>query len=439
MKRCDTFGGMKRRADQAPDDSNYAARKVTRRYTPTSPQFSPSSPAFTPTSPSYSGGNEVSPISPSYSPTSPSYYPASPSCSPTSSAYESEEAVERTLSTLEPISRQPFAGVDVISPSSGWKDCADLAIEVRSVQRGSLLSAIERALDYAKATCVENLASSSTPYLFSSLCDKDSLDYWLHTLRPTYPSLPGLPRFNSKVYEPAAADIQSRNALASPYFAGTVEGAPLQYNELHDPETHIRLLSRISGDAWGLGIWNINTAPLYAALSYEWGTTESRQLIQIDNRSLSVTPNCASALRELWQRAEFDYFWIDAICIDQTNDREKGHQVRVMADIFTQASCTFASLGTHDIYSLRLYNAISFYNAISPADIRRSYRTPNDLLSGFCCDFNAVRCHTRIRPEKLLAATVDISRIDLVTRLETHVRKRCGGMGILRCPAARVR
>jgi hypothetical protein len=43
---------------------------------------------------------------------------------------------------------------------------------------------------------------------------------------------------------------------------------------------------------------------------------------------------------------EEDYFvWIDAICIDQQNVREKSYPVMAMGDIFASAKCVFACIG----------------------------------------------------------------------------------------------
>ncbi|KAK8005975.1 hypothetical protein PG991_012272, partial [Apiospora marii] len=39
------------------------------------------------------------------------------------------------------------------------------------------------------------------------------------------------------------------------------------------------------------------------------------------------------------------YFWIDALCIDQANDREKGHQVGQMKDVYEKAERVIIWLG----------------------------------------------------------------------------------------------
>jgi hypothetical protein len=37
--------------------------------------------------------------------------------------------------------------------------------------------------------------------------------------------------------------------------------------------------------------------------------------------------------------------WIDALCIDQSNTRERNHQVQLMGRIYAQATCVIAWLG----------------------------------------------------------------------------------------------
>lgn len=60
---------------------------------------------------------------------------------------------------------------------------------------------------------------------------------------------------------------------------------------------------------------------------------------------LSVTKNCEYALRTLRQKDQERVLWIDAICIDQSNIPERGHQVQLMSKIYAQAIRVLAYLG----------------------------------------------------------------------------------------------
>ncbi|KAF2670887.1 HET-domain-containing protein [Microthyrium microscopicum] len=92
----------------------------------------------------------------------------------------------------------------------------------------------------------------------------------------------------------------------------------------------------------------------YFPLSYVWGPREFNLEITIDGCGLPVTDNLYSCLVNLH---EFNfgkdeniigepYFWIDALCIDQSNLEERGKQVSLMAQIYQNAGCTLAWLGS---------------------------------------------------------------------------------------------
>ena len=45
------------------------------------------------------------------------------------------------------------------------------------------------------------------------------------------------------------------------------------------------------------------------------------------------------------------YFWIDALCINQTDNDEKGQQVRLMREIYASAESVIVWLGESTIYT----------------------------------------------------------------------------------------
>lgn len=106
----------------------------------------------------------------------------------------------------------------------------------------------------------------------------------------------------------------------------------------------------------------------YEALSYTWGDAhDPRTIYVVDDeqkknvRSLQVTRNCETALRYLRFIDIPCVMWIDAICIDQANNEEKGRQVSIMAQIYSQAFRVTAWLGpaTHDSdMAIDLINAV---------------------------------------------------------------------------------
>ncbi|EFQ30542.1 hypothetical protein CGRA01v4_12534 [Colletotrichum graminicola] len=76
----------------------------------------------------------------------------------------------------------------------------------------------------------------------------------------------------------------------------------------------------------------------YEALSYCWGSSTSpRHTILVDGRFLFITENLFDALKNLRQEAEERILWVDALCIDQSNVRERGHQVTWMGKVYEHA------------------------------------------------------------------------------------------------------
>ena len=89
--------------------------------------------------------------------------------------------------------------------------------------------------------------------------------------------------------------------------------------------------------------------PVYEALSYTWGFATDLDYFYVQEnegeKALAITQNLAEALRYLRYKDRPRVLWIDAICVDQNNTAERGHQVLRMADIYRQASRVIIWLG----------------------------------------------------------------------------------------------
>lgn len=83
----------------------------------------------------------------------------------------------------------------------------------------------------------------------------------------------------------------------------------------------------------------------YDALSYSWGIGESAKIIICNGFEFPITENLFEALRALRHSQEqFRYLWVDAICINQSDDNEKGEQVWNMLEIYQKATRVIAWL-----------------------------------------------------------------------------------------------
>ncbi|KAH9989491.1 heterokaryon incompatibility protein-domain-containing protein [Xylariaceae sp. FL0662B] len=83
----------------------------------------------------------------------------------------------------------------------------------------------------------------------------------------------------------------------------------------------------------------------FEALSYVWGEKATRQRIRCNGRWMHIGSNLLDALRERARRRLFGPVWADAICINQSDDREKTAQVRMMRDIYARAQRVVIWLG----------------------------------------------------------------------------------------------
>jgi hypothetical protein len=134
--------------------------------------------------------------------------------------------------------------------------------------------------------------------------------------------------------------------------------APLQ------SDRHFRLLQILSGPGeptrCSLDDFDLLEAPEYECLSYTWDDPIDHALSSPSSRTMTkdldkyiahengsvikATQNLADALQQLCTNAH-KYLWIDAICINQDDIDERGHQVHVMGEIYQRARTVIIWLG----------------------------------------------------------------------------------------------
>jgi hypothetical protein len=79
-----------------------------------------------------------------------------------------------------------------------------------------------------------------------------------------------------------------------------------------------------------------------------WGDATDSRLILVENSPVLVTKNLYDAMMALRPAREHIVMWIDSLCINQSDDKEKSWQVGLMADIYQQAYKVVAWLGLAD-------------------------------------------------------------------------------------------
>jgi len=132
------------------------------------------------------------------------------------------------------------------------------------------------------------------------------------------------------------------------------EGSP--YDQITDQESPCLRLLRLKTagpqrrNDFELRTFRLRWCPKYYALSYAWGTPLRDCAISCNGRPLCITANLLSGLNELESISKFanSWFWVDQICIDQDNLKERGHQVNLMPSIYKSALSTVIWLGVSD-------------------------------------------------------------------------------------------
>jgi hypothetical protein len=89
----------------------------------------------------------------------------------------------------------------------------------------------------------------------------------------------------------------------------------------------------------------------YDALSYTWSGPAKPRSISIGEHDLPVTLNLHEALSRLRHRSIERIIWVDAVCINQEDKKERAQQVQFMAKIYNQANRVVVWLGEAADYS----------------------------------------------------------------------------------------
>jgi hypothetical protein len=98
-----------------------------------------------------------------------------------------------------------------------------------------------------------------------------------------------------------------------------------------------------------LRVADLDSMPIFDALSYLWGEQSAEDpTIRIDGVDHPATRNCYDALLQIRKRFSGIGIWVDRICINQADDRERSHQVQLTGMVYRRARTIFVWLGTDE-------------------------------------------------------------------------------------------
>ncbi|EUC30135.1 hypothetical protein COCCADRAFT_43920, partial [Bipolaris zeicola 26-R-13] len=149
--------------------------------------------------------------------------------------------------------------------------------------------------------------------------------------------------------DPNATGIRSTTIYDVPIF---------EYQPLDETKQQIRLLRLLKTSTseklrCDIVIHDLDTLPKYRALSYVWGCPQPTYPLLIQGKCLHIRQNLHRFLHEYTgaNRSAVNRYrppsygnhdesgellWVDQICIDQSNVRERNHQVNLMSRIYKQ-------------------------------------------------------------------------------------------------------
>jgi hypothetical protein len=141
------------------------------------------------------------------------------------------------------------------------------------------------------------------------------------------------------------ADRQA--AVATPSLAIiAADGMGRIYRPLEDSLQFTRLLtfSRTSAGEIICFLEHVQLAnlPENTALSYCWGSCDDTRSVFVHGIERQVTRNLYDALERLHWMQMSQKLWIDALCINQEDNQERGHQVQLMKIIYSRAQSVVA-------------------------------------------------------------------------------------------------
>lgn len=90
---------------------------------------------------------------------------------------------------------------------------------------------------------------------------------------------------------------------------------------------------------------DLETNPAYTALSYVWGDSAKSARLTCSGHICNINQSLFEGLRRIRKSDEAQIAWADAICINQKDQGEKGHQVDLMGLIYDKARDILVWLG----------------------------------------------------------------------------------------------
>jgi hypothetical protein len=172
--------------------------------------------------------------------------------------------------------------------------------------------------------------------------------------------------------------LSRREKLAETQREETTDPPYFKHRPIDTTSRTIRLIKVQQGPRWPrCKLYHASLSSSYDCLSYRWGNDEPTKKILINGGMFLVRENLYQFLQVCqWApRLRERPIWIDAICIDQSNNTEKNHQVKQMGQLYASASSVHIWLGSRAHGGSKPFDFLLFsnpYKFLTPSGQPRS-------------------------------------------------------------------
>ena len=105
----------------------------------------------------------------------------------------------------------------------------------------------------------------------------------------------------------------------------------------------------------------------YETMSYVWGNALDKRSLYLDGREIEIPKQAVAALQAARRPDQTRLVWMDSVCINQTDIREREQQVTMMTEIYLSSIGNIIFLGADENgIAGRAFSAISGILARAP-------------------------------------------------------------------------
>ena len=146
----------------------------------------------------------------------------------------------------------------------------------------------------------------------------------------------------------------------------------------------IRINDDLVADKIAGEIEHTTTETRYSALSYTWGSSkDASETILINGQSFKVRRNLHAFLQHARESFAGKALWVDAICINQEDLKEKSRQVQMMSKIYSKTDEVLVWLGPREEHVGHTLRCMQKYEDMNDAQMTYECANDDEFWKGF--------------------------------------------------------